>query len=122
MLKRYFVNIEPIEPSDVALSVEGLPGLLVFGEATDEALRRAREAIGFQLRDAIAAVYRPLLELVPRDALGVRPSGLPPPQPQSTLSKLDNVHRLAELGRGTTTTAAGATGPNVSRIPLRCGV
>ena len=75
MLKQYFVNIAPIEPSGVVLSVEDMPGLLVFGETADEVLRRAREAIGFQLRDAITGVDRPLLELVPRDALGARHSG-----------------------------------------------
>ncbi len=38
MLKQYFVDIEPIEPSGVVLSVEDMPGLVVFGETADEAL------------------------------------------------------------------------------------
>jgi hypothetical protein len=67
MVNRYFVNIEPIEPSGVVLTVEALPRLLIFGETTDDALRRACEAIGFQLRDASRSVDWPMVELVPRD-------------------------------------------------------
>jgi hypothetical protein len=74
MLNRYFVNIEPIQPSGVVLTIEGLPRLFVFGETADEALCRAREAIGFQLRDAITGADRPLLELVPHD-IKLRHSG-----------------------------------------------
>jgi len=61
MMNRYFVNIEPIEPSGVVLTVESLPRQLIFGETPEEALRRAREAVGFQLGDAIRGTGRPLL-------------------------------------------------------------
>jgi hypothetical protein len=67
MVNRYFVNIEPIMPSGVVLTVEALPRLLIFGETPEDALRRAREAIGFQLCDASRTVDRPSVELVPRD-------------------------------------------------------
>jgi len=70
MMNRYFVNIEPIEPSGVVLTVEALPRLLIFGETTDDALHRAREAIGFQLGDASRSVDQPAVELVPRDPVG----------------------------------------------------
>jgi predicted RNase H-like HicB family nuclease len=67
MVDRYFVNIEPIAPSGVVLTVEALSRLLIFGETPEDALRRAREAIGFQLCDASRSVDRPTVELVPRD-------------------------------------------------------
>jgi predicted RNase H-like HicB family nuclease len=67
MVNRYFVNIEPTEPSGVVLTVEKLPRLLIFGETIEDALRRAREAISFRLRDASRSVERPAVELVPRD-------------------------------------------------------
>jgi predicted RNase H-like HicB family nuclease len=70
MVNRYFVNIEPIEPSGFVLTVEALPRLLIFGETIEDALRRAREAIGFQLRDASRSVERTAVELVPRDLVG----------------------------------------------------
>ena len=72
MVNRYFVNIEPIEPSGVVLTIEGLPRLLVFGETPDEALRRAREAVGFQLCGAGCDAGRPIVELVPREVVGSR--------------------------------------------------
>ena len=74
-MNRYFVNIEPIEPCGVVLPVEALPRLIVFGETTEDALGRAREAIGFQLRDASRSVDRPAVELVPRDPVGTHRPG-----------------------------------------------
>jgi predicted RNase H-like HicB family nuclease len=71
VVDRYFVSIEPIEPSGVVLTIEALPRLLIFGETPEEALRRAREAIGFQLGDAIRGMGRPIVELVPREPVGV---------------------------------------------------
>jgi hypothetical protein len=50
MVDRYFVNIEPREPSGVVLTIDALPRLLVFGDTPEDALRRAREAVGFELR------------------------------------------------------------------------
>jgi predicted RNase H-like HicB family nuclease len=70
MVHRYFVNIEPIEPSGVVLTIEALPRLLVFGETPEEALRRGREAVGFQLGDAIRGTGRLSVELVPREPVG----------------------------------------------------
>ena len=49
MVDRYFVNIEPVEPSGVVLTIEGLPRLLIFGRTREEALRRARDSLTFQL-------------------------------------------------------------------------
>jgi predicted RNase H-like HicB family nuclease len=72
MANRYFVNIEPTEPSGVVLTVEALPRLFIFGETPEAALRHAREAVGFQLRDASAGADgdRPPVELVARDSVG----------------------------------------------------
>ncbi len=67
MVNRYFVNVEP---SGVVLTVEALPRLIIFGETTEDARGRAREAIGFQLRDPSQSVDRPAVELVPRDPVG----------------------------------------------------
>lgn len=71
MVNRFFVNIEPVERSGVVLTVEALPRLLIFGDSPEEALRRAREAIGFQLGDSIRDSGRPIVELVPREPVGV---------------------------------------------------
>ena len=70
MEDRYFVNIEPVESSGVVLTIEGLPRLLIFGRTREEALRRAREALTFQLSaGAEAHAMEPLtVELVPRAA------------------------------------------------------
>jgi hypothetical protein len=65
-MDRYFVNIEPCDPSGVVLTVEGLPRLFIFAETRGEALRRAREAIAFQLSVGVGAIDLPLVELVPR--------------------------------------------------------
>jgi predicted RNase H-like HicB family nuclease len=70
MVNRYFVNIKPIEPSGFVLTVEALPRLLIFGETPEDALRRACEAIGLQLRDVSRSADRPTVELVPRDPVG----------------------------------------------------
>jgi hypothetical protein len=70
MVDRYFVNIEPVEPSGVVLTIEGLPRLLIFGRTREEALRRARESLTFQLsaRTEPHGEEPPLVELVPRAA------------------------------------------------------
>jgi hypothetical protein len=70
MVDRYFVNIELVEPSGVVLTIEGLPRLLIFGRTRDEALRRAREFLTFQLSAGTEPHgEEPLLvELVPRAA------------------------------------------------------
>ena len=67
MAQRYFVNIEAIEPSGVVLTIEALPRLLIFGDTAEQALRRAREAIGFYLRET-SPVERPVVELVRRES------------------------------------------------------
>jgi len=67
MANRYFVNIEPTEPSGVVLTVEALPRLFIFGETPEAALRHAREAVGFQLG---ADGDRPPVELVARNSVG----------------------------------------------------
>ena len=67
MVNEYFVNIEPIEPSGVVLTIEALPRLLIFAETTEEALRLAREAVGFRVKDTIRGVDRPAVQLVPRE-------------------------------------------------------
>ena len=64
-MNRYFVNIEPIEPSGYVLTIEALPRLLIFGETPAEALRRARETLVSQLRDTIHGADRLNVELVP---------------------------------------------------------
>ena len=69
MANRYFVTVAPREPSGVVLTVEALPRLLVFANTPEEALRRAREAIGFQLRDTIRGADQPV-ELVLREPIG----------------------------------------------------
>ena len=63
MTTRYLVNVEPIEPSGVALTIAELPGLVIFGQTAEDALGWAREAIAFQLRDSPDSDHRPL-ELV----------------------------------------------------------
>jgi hypothetical protein len=68
MVDRCFVNIEPVEPTGVVLTIEGLPRLLIFGQKRDEALRRAGEALTFQLSAGTHATEPPLVELVPRAA------------------------------------------------------
>jgi hypothetical protein len=73
MVHRYFVNIEPIEPCGVVLTIEALPRLLIFGETTDDALLHAREAVSFLLGDAIASMGRPIVELVAREVGVQRP-------------------------------------------------
>jgi predicted RNase H-like HicB family nuclease len=69
-MDRYFVNIEPVEPTGVVLMIEGLPRLLIFGRTREEALRRAREALAFHLSAGAGAhaMESPLVELVPRAA------------------------------------------------------
>ncbi len=67
MENRYFVNIEPIEPCGVVLTFDALPRLLIFGQTPDDALRRAREAVSFQLRDVTRDFERSVIELVPRE-------------------------------------------------------
>ena len=49
MTKRYLINVEPIEPSGVVLTIAELPGLVIFGQTAEDALGRAREVIAFQL-------------------------------------------------------------------------
>jgi hypothetical protein len=70
MVDRYFVNIEPVEPSGVVLTIEGLPRLLVFGRTREEALLRAREALAYHLSTGTGAhaMEPALVELVPRAA------------------------------------------------------
>jgi predicted RNase H-like HicB family nuclease len=74
-VNRYFVNIEPIEPSGVVLTIEALPRLLIFGETPEEALQHAREAIDFELGDAIRGTGRSIVELVPREPIGFVSAG-----------------------------------------------
>ena len=74
-MKRYFVNIEPDEPSGVVLSVEGLSGLLIFAATSAEALRRVREAILFQLAAGGDVGDPQLVELVSRDLHVALPAG-----------------------------------------------
>ena len=91
MVNRYFVNIEPIEPSGVVLTVEALPRLLIFGETPEDALHRACEAIGFQLCDTSRSVDRPAVELVPRDSVGTH-------QPSSRQTARGDRARVQQLG------------------------
>ncbi len=67
MADRYFVNIEPIEPSGVVLTIEALPRLLTFGDTSEQGLRWAREAVGFYLRET-SRIDRPIVELVRRES------------------------------------------------------
>ena len=67
MVDGYVVHIEPLEPSGVMLTVEALPRLVIFGESAEGALRRAREAIGFQLRETLSDLDWPVPELLPRE-------------------------------------------------------
>ena len=71
MVNRCFVSIEPTELPGVVLTIDALPRLLIFGATPEEALRHAREAIGFQLGDTNRGSGRPLIELVPREPVGV---------------------------------------------------
>jgi predicted RNase H-like HicB family nuclease len=64
MTKRYLINVEPIEPSGVVLTIAELPGLFIFGQTADDALGWACEAIAFQLRDSPDHDQHPPLELV----------------------------------------------------------
>jgi hypothetical protein len=41
MTNRCLINVEPIEPSGVALTIAELPGLFVFGQTADDARRKA---------------------------------------------------------------------------------
>ena len=69
-MDRYFVHTEPGDPSGVALTVEGLPRLLIFAEtgARNPQLTRAREAIDFQVSGGLGIIDRPPVELLQRDA------------------------------------------------------
>jgi predicted RNase H-like HicB family nuclease len=64
MTMKYLINVEPIEPSGVVLTIAELPGLVIFGQTAEEALGWAREAIAFQLRDSPDGDQKPPLELV----------------------------------------------------------
>ena len=64
MTKRYLINVEPIEPSGVVLTIAELPGLVIFAETAEDALGWARQAIAFQLRDLPDCDQHPPLELV----------------------------------------------------------
>jgi hypothetical protein len=64
---RYFVNIEPREPSGVVLTVDALPRLLVFGDTPEEALRRAREAIGFAVHGRTHGMDQASVEFAVRE-------------------------------------------------------
>jgi len=66
MTRRYLINVEPIEPSGVVLTIAELPGLVIFGRTAEDALGWAREAIAFQLRDSPDGDQKPALELVLR--------------------------------------------------------
>ncbi len=79
MADRYFVNIEPIEPSGVVLTIEALPRLLIFGDTSEQALRWAREAVGFYLRET-SRIDRPIVELVRRESTGRSASALAEPR------------------------------------------
>jgi hypothetical protein len=79
MADRYFVNIETIEPSGVVLTIEALPRLLIFGDTAEQALRWAREAIGFYLRET-SLIERPVVELVRRESTGRLASVLAEPR------------------------------------------
>jgi hypothetical protein len=68
MVDRYFVNIQPVEPTGVVLTIEGLPRLLIFGRTHEEALRQARDAITFHILAGAQGREAPLVELVPRAA------------------------------------------------------
>jgi predicted RNase H-like HicB family nuclease len=63
MTRTFMIRVESIEPSGVVLTIAELPRLVIFGETADDALRRAREAIAFQLRDLAEGDQQPL-ELV----------------------------------------------------------
>ena len=45
----YEVELEPTEPDGFAVTVPGLPGLLVLGTSVDDVLERARAAIAFHV-------------------------------------------------------------------------
>ena len=64
MTMKYLINVEPIEPSGVVLTIAELPRLVIFGETAEDALGWAREAIAFQLRDSPDGDQTPPLELV----------------------------------------------------------
>ena len=64
MTKRYLINVEPIEPSGVALTIAELPGLVIFGQTAEDAFGWARDAIAFQLGDSPDYDRGPPLELV----------------------------------------------------------
>ncbi len=64
MTMKYLINVEPIEPSGVVLTIAQLPGLVIFGQTAEDALGWARKAIAFQLRDSPDYDQRPPLELV----------------------------------------------------------
>jgi predicted RNase H-like HicB family nuclease len=63
MTRTFRIRVESIEPSGVVLTIAELPRLVIFGVTADDALRRAREAIAFQLRDLPEGDQQPL-ELV----------------------------------------------------------
>ena len=78
MANRYFVNIDLTERYGVVLTIDALPRPLIFGHTPEEALRYAREAIGFQLGDTNRGSGRPFIELVPREPVGAHQPGYSP--------------------------------------------
>ena len=67
MVNTYVISvepIEPIEPSGVVLTFAELPGLVIFGETTEQAFGWTREALAFYLRDSREYDKQPPLELV----------------------------------------------------------
>ncbi len=62
MTKKYLINVEPIEPGGVVLTIAELPRLVIFGKTAEDALGWAREAIAF--RDSPDDDQQPPLELI----------------------------------------------------------
>jgi hypothetical protein len=67
------------ESTGVVLTIEALPRLLIFGDTAEQALRWARDAIGFYLRET-SHVERPVVELVRRESTGRLASVLAEPR------------------------------------------
>jgi hypothetical protein len=67
----YEVELESTEPDGFAVTVPGLPGLLVLGATIDEVLARARASIAFHACARGNCKLADRLALVPHTSMGL---------------------------------------------------
>ena len=57
------IEIASNEPPGLMLTIDDLPGLVIFAQTADEAVRRARDAMAFHLRDTLGTSARDTFDL-----------------------------------------------------------